>query len=136
MRRINEECSRQIGQELEEDVIQQVMASGKAALPERYMNIIRECLRDFTQKVYNTLKEHGYNLDVIPIVFAGGGAAVMRLFGPHKEGTSAILRTSGQMRRGMSSLAGFSLRSTGSRLGRGEAYGKIKYLLPQPAAQH
>ncbi len=84
MRRINEECNRQIGQELEESAIQQVMTNGEALLPDKYMNIIRECLRDFAQKVYNTLKEHGYNLEVIPIVFVGGGAAVMRLFGLHK----------------------------------------------------
>ena len=86
MRIINEECNRQIGQELEENVIQQVMATGEAALPDKYMNIVRDCLRDFAQKVYNTLKEHGYNLDVIPIVFVGGGAAVMRLFGSHDGG--------------------------------------------------
>ena len=67
-------------------MIQQVMATGEAALPDKYMNIVRDCLRDFAQKVYNTLKEHGYNLDVIPIVFVGGGAAVMRLFGSHDGG--------------------------------------------------
>ena len=86
MRAINEECSRQIGQELEENAIQQVMATGEAALPDKYMNIVRECLRDFAQKVYNTLKEHGYNLDVVPVVFVGGGASVMRLFGPQGGG--------------------------------------------------
>lgn len=86
MRTINEECNRQLGQELDEDVIQQVMATGEAALPDKYMDIIKSCLRGFTQKVYNTLKEHGYNLDVTPLVFAGGGAAVMRLFGSYKGG--------------------------------------------------
>lgn len=86
MRLINEECNRKLGQELEEDMIQQVMATGEAALPDKYMNIIKDCLRDFTQKVYNTLKEHGYNLDVVPLVFVGGGAAVMRLFGSYKGG--------------------------------------------------
>ena len=86
MRAINEECSRQIGQELEENVIQQVMATGEAFLPDKYMSIIKDCLHDFTQKVYNTLKEHGYNLDVMPIVFVGGGATVMKLFGSHDGG--------------------------------------------------
>ena len=86
MRTINEECNRQIGQELEETVIQSVMATGKAALPEDYMAIVESCLREFAEKVYNTLKEHGYNLDVTPIVFVGGGASVMRLFGTHDSG--------------------------------------------------
>ena len=86
MRLINEECNRQLGQELEEDMIRQVMATGEAALPDKYMGIIKGCLRDFTQKVYNTLKEHGYNLDVMTVVFVGGGAAVMKLFGSYEGG--------------------------------------------------
>lgn len=81
MREINEECVRQIGQELDESVIQEIMAGGKGKLPERYMEIVEDCIRKFVQKVYNILKEHGYNLDVTPIVFAGGGATVMKLFG-------------------------------------------------------
>ncbi len=81
MREINEECVRQIGQELDESVIQEIMAGGKGKLPERYMEIVEDCIRKFVQKVYNILKEHGYNLDVTPIVFVGGGATVMKLFG-------------------------------------------------------
>lgn len=56
MRTINEECNRQLGQELEETVIQSVMATGKAELPDKYMVIVEECLRDFAEKAYNTLK--------------------------------------------------------------------------------
>lgn len=81
MREINEECVRQIGQELDESVIQEIMAGGKGKLPERYMEIVEDCIQKFVQKVYNILKEHGYNLDVTPIVFVGGGATVMKLFG-------------------------------------------------------
>lgn len=81
MREINEQCVRKIGQELEDNVIQEVMAGGKGKVPERYMEIIEGCLGDFAQKVYNTLKEHGYNLDITPIIFVGGGATVMKLYG-------------------------------------------------------
>ena len=81
MREINEECVRQIGQELDEDIIQEVMAGGKGKLPQQYMEIIEGCLGRFAEKVFNMLKEHGYNLDVTPIIFVGGGATVMKLFG-------------------------------------------------------
>ncbi len=30
------------------------------------------------------IKEHGYNLDVTPIIFVGGGASVMKKFGTQK----------------------------------------------------
>ena len=83
MREINEECVRQLGQELEESVIQQVMA-GKGNLPENYMAIVQGHLDRFVEKIYHIIKEHGYNLDVTPIVFVGGGASVMKKFGTQK----------------------------------------------------
>ena len=84
MREINEECVRQIGQELDESDIQEIMAGCKNKLPDKYMDIVDACLRSFVEKVYNTLKEHGYNLDITTIVFVGGGATVMKLFGSVK----------------------------------------------------
>ena len=92
MREINEECIRQIGQELEENMVQEAMAGKKGRLPEPYMGIINGCLGRFAEKIYSILKEHGYNLDVMPVVFAGGGATVMKLFGSRKSLIECILR--------------------------------------------
>lgn len=85
MREINEECVRQIGQELDENAIQEIMAGSKDTVPEQYLMIAVECIRSFVERVYNILKEHGYNLDITPIVFVGGGARVMKLYGDRKE---------------------------------------------------
>ncbi len=117
MRAINEECCRQIGQELEENVIQQVMATGEAALPDRYMGIIREVLRGFAQKAYNTLKEHGYNLDVMPVVFVGGGASVMRLFGPQKGGNVQYIEDIRANAKGYEHLGGMFLAKHHGQIG-------------------
>lgn len=81
MREINEECVRQFGKELEESVIQKIMAGEKGNLPDKYGAIVEKHIRKFADKVYNTLTEHGYNLEVMPIIFVGGGATVMKLFG-------------------------------------------------------
>ena len=83
MRKINEESVRLYGQELEEGDMQEVMRTGKGRLPEKYLAIIEECLKDYADRVYNILIEHGYNLDISNIVFVGGGATVMKLFGTH-----------------------------------------------------
>lgn len=83
MRNINEECVRQHGQELDEGDMQEIMRTGKGKLPEKYMIIVEECLRKYADKVYNILIEHGFNLDITNIVFVGGGATVMKLFGNH-----------------------------------------------------
>lgn len=45
---------------------------------------MKDCLREYAEKVYHTLMEHGYNLDIAEIVFVGGGARVMKSFGSHR----------------------------------------------------
>lgn len=81
MRSINEECVRLIGSEVSETEIEEVMRGEASDLPEKYLEIIQEGLKEFSQKVYYTIKECGYNLETTKIVFVGGGAAVMKLFG-------------------------------------------------------
>lgn len=81
MRSINEECVRLIGSEVSETEIEEVMRGEASDLPEKYLEIIQKGLKEFAQKVYYTIKECGYNLETTKIVFVGGGAAVMKLFG-------------------------------------------------------
>lgn len=84
MRNINEQCIRQYGNEIDEGDLQEIMRTGKGKLPQKYMSIVEECLGNYAEKVYNILIEHGYNLEVTEVVFVGGGATVMKLFGKHK----------------------------------------------------
>lgn len=86
MRAINEQCVRQLGNEISESDIQEVMKKRISTLPKRYLAIVEEEIRKFVEKVYYTLKENGYNLDITPIIFVGGGATVMRMFGDRKDG--------------------------------------------------
>lgn len=81
MRSINEECVRLIGSEVSETEIEEVMQGKASDLPEKYLNVIQEGLQGFTQKVYYTIKECGYNLETTRIIFVGGGATVMKLYG-------------------------------------------------------
>ncbi|MEH2959842.1 ParM/StbA family protein [Candidatus Merdisoma sp. JLR.KK006] len=84
MRTMNEQCVRQLGNEIEEEDIQEVIRTGKGGLPQKYLEIVKDCLREYAEKVYYTLMEHGYNLDIAEIVFVGGGARVMKSFGSHR----------------------------------------------------
>lgn len=84
MRSINEECVRLYGQELDERDIQEIMINGKGKIPKKYHELVEVSLRQYADKVYKILIEHGYNLDISQIVFVGGGATVMKLFGNQK----------------------------------------------------
>ena len=84
---IQDECIRRHGGKIGEEEIQEVIQSGKQGnLPDRYMEVVEDSLRNYSERIYHILLEHGYNLDITQIVFVGGGAAVMKQFGKRKSG--------------------------------------------------
>lgn len=85
IRSINEQCVRQLNGEVDESEIQLFMRYGTIDIDERYQKIIREEIKTFVEKVYNSIREYGYNLSTTPIVFVGGGAVVMKNFGNYNQ---------------------------------------------------
>ena len=59
------------------------MRYGRSDIDDEYFAIIKAEIEDFVDKVYNSIREFGYNLKTTPIVFVGGGAVVMKNFGSH-----------------------------------------------------
>ena len=57
------------------------MRYGRSDIDDEYFAIIKAEIEDFVDKVYNSIREFGYNLKTTPIVFVGGGAVVMKNFG-------------------------------------------------------
>ena len=56
------------------------MRYGRSDIDDAYFRIIKAEIEDFVEKVYNSIREFGYNLKTTPIVFVGGGAVVMKNF--------------------------------------------------------
>ena len=81
MRTINEQCVRQLNGELDESFIQDIMRFGRCEIDRKYYDIAKAENEAFCERVYNSIREYGYNLSTTPIVFVGGGASVMKLFG-------------------------------------------------------
>ncbi|HWT74417.1 MAG TPA: ParM/StbA family protein [Mobilitalea sp.] len=86
MRAINEQCVRQLGGQVTEADIQEVMMCGRSDIATKYLDVIQEGITEFARSIYFSLKEYGYNLETMPIIFVGGGATVMKLFGNIKQG--------------------------------------------------
>ena len=63
--------------------IQNIMRYGRSDIDDEYFAIIKAEIEDFVDKVYNSIREFGYNLKTTSIVFVGGGAVVMKNFGSH-----------------------------------------------------
>lgn len=73
MRTINEQCVRQLNGELDESIIQDIMRFGRCEIDKSIMKLRKLKSKPFCEKVYNSIREYGYNLSTTPIVFVGGG---------------------------------------------------------------
>ncbi len=69
-------------------------------------------IEDFVDKVYNSIREFGYNLKTTPIVFVGGGAVVMKNFGSHDAKNISYNLDVKANARGYEQLATMGLKST------------------------
>lgn len=110
MRSINEQCVRQLNGELDESYIQEIMRSGRCEIDRKYYEIAKSEIESFCEKVYNSIREYGYNLSTTPIVFVGGGAAVMKNFGRLSQNNISYILDIKANARGYEQLATIGLR--------------------------
>ena len=81
MANINNVVYRKTNRTLTEEQIQQVMMYGNAPYSDKMVQIVREELAVFAKGIEAALKEHGFDLEMTPVVYVGGGAGVMKRFG-------------------------------------------------------
>ena len=85
---------------------------GRSDIDDEYFAIIKAEIEDFVDKVYNSIREFGYNLKTTPIVFVGGGAVVMKNFGSHDAKNISYNLDVKANARGYVQLATMGLKST------------------------
>lgn len=81
MANINNVVYRKTNRTLTEEQIQQVMMYGNAPYSDKMVQIVREELAVFAKGIEAALKEHGFDPEMTPVVYVGGGAGVMKRFG-------------------------------------------------------
>ena len=110
MRTINEQCVRQLNGELDESFIQDIMRFGRCEIDRKYYDIAKAEIESFCAKVYNSIREYGYNLSTTPVVFVGGGASVMKLFGGLSQSNITYILDVKANAKGYEQLAVMALR--------------------------
>ena len=80
MRTINDKCIQVMGKRVTEANIEEIMVYGNSDIPKEYQNIIKDGIKEYTRKILRILKEYGFDLDTMPVVFCGGGACVIKRY--------------------------------------------------------
>lgn len=91
MTAINNEMRRKFNFQLEETQIQDVMRGGTGQLPQKYLEVVRTIIVQYTEDVLSKLREIGFNLAVTPVLFMGGGAVVMEKYGNYNKEMTTII---------------------------------------------
>ena len=68
-----------------EGIIRQMIVDGYAMIPEDCKTVIQNGLRGFARGIEAKLSELGFDLEMMPVVYAGGGAMVMKRYGTIRE---------------------------------------------------
>ncbi len=76
---------------IDEADIQEYMITSRTSLPDEYKELMDQEINEFVNKVYHYQIECGYNLDMMPVYFVGGGAIVMKNFGKHQPNFHNVL---------------------------------------------
>ena len=81
IQQINKECVRQLNGEIDEIQIEQFLNNGGGNIPMKYQKIVVSEVKKYCSEIFNHIRELGYNLDLIPMIFVGGGASILKQFG-------------------------------------------------------
>lgn len=91
MRSINRLAVQVKNHKIDEADIQEYMITSRTSLPDEYKELMDQEINEFVNKVYRYQIECGYNLDMMPVYFVGGGAIVMKNFGKHQPNFHYVL---------------------------------------------
>ncbi|MCM1493650.1 MAG: ParM/StbA family protein [Muribaculaceae bacterium] len=74
---VYQKCNRRVS----EEQIRRMIIKGDTPMPEDCKEMIRIGLQSFAKGMEAKLSELGFDLEMIPVVYAGGGASVMKRYG-------------------------------------------------------
>ena len=111
MRAINRISVQLKNRKLDESDIQDYFMTGKTELQSDYKEIMDMQIQEFVDKVCAYQMECGYNFDMLPIYFVGGGAIVMKNFGKYQQSNIHYVLDVKANAKGFETMARIALRS-------------------------
>lgn len=76
------------GDNLMEDVVENILRTGEIDLPEPHAGIIRKAIEGYTDEIFQKLRDHEFNEKLMKVYFMGGGARLVEQFGKYNSDTT------------------------------------------------
>lgn len=78
---VKEEVVAKLGEVVPAYIVEEFMKNGAYDCPQKYQQVINECLKSYSNGIYEIIRGNNYNLDLTKMVFMGGGASIMQNYG-------------------------------------------------------
>ena len=79
------------GIQMDEAVVGQVLRTGAGDMQEKYLNCILQVAHRYVNRIFDTLRAHGYDPRIMRLWIVGGGGCLVRNFGTYDASRAIIL---------------------------------------------
>ena len=112
---VREQMLRKFGSVIDDDIIEEVLRSGKADIGEKYLAVICETARQYAAGIMRRLREHEYNPDLMKLYIVGGGGCLVRNFAEYNADRVTINDDIRATAKGYEFLANLRLKKAGQK---------------------
>ena len=88
--RIHNEVQNNTGDNLMDDVIENILRSGEIDLPESHAKYVRTAIHSYVEEIFQKLRDHEYNEKLMKVYFMGGGAGIVEKYGSYNPDTTTF----------------------------------------------
>lgn len=88
--RIHNEVQNNTGDNLMDDVIENILRSGEIDLPESHAKYVRTAIHSYVEEIFQKLRDHEYNEKLMKVYFMGGGAGIVEKYGLYNPDTTTF----------------------------------------------
>ena len=110
---VRERLMQKFGTVVDDGVIEDVLRFGKADIGERYLTVIHECAKEYTDGILKRLRDHEYNPDLMRLYVMGGGSCLVKNFAEYDAARVTINSDVCATAKGYERLAEAALRKRG-----------------------
>ena len=75
-----ERLRQKFGAEVDESIIEDVLRHGDADIGKKYLDVIHDCAKSYTDGIMRKLRSHEYNPDLMRLYVMGGGSCLIKNF--------------------------------------------------------
>lgn len=88
---VNKSMMDKYGIQMDEAVVEQVLRTGAGDMQEKYLNCILQAAHRYVNRIFDTLRAHGYDPRIMRLWIVGGGGCLVRNFGTYDASRVTIL---------------------------------------------